>query len=127
MTYGAVVYAKDLGGVARFYEAVCGLPVTSESDEVVTLGSDTFEVAVVKIPEAIAVRIEITSPPVRREDTPVKVVFPVADLDAARIAAARFGGVVDPADHECSRGGWTRCDGHDPEGNVLQVRQRTPS
>jgi predicted enzyme related to lactoylglutathione lyase len=127
MTYGAVVYAKDLRRVADFYEGVTGLSITSESEEVVTLGSGTFELAVVKIRQAIAVRIEITTPPVRREDTPVKIGFPVKDIGAARDAAARLGGVVDAADHEWSHAGWTRCDGHDPEGNVFQVRQKSSS
>ena len=31
--------------------------------------------------------------------------------------------MIDPAEREWSFQGYVRCDGHDPEGNVIQVIQ----
>jgi predicted enzyme related to lactoylglutathione lyase len=59
---------------------------------------------------------------VRREDVPVKLVFAVVDIVAARNSAAERGGAVDPVDREWGFEGFKVCDGHDPEGNVFQLR-----
>jgi len=120
---GAVVFAKDIARVSRFYEQVIGLERVHEVADHVVLESEGFELVVVAIPAEIAARIEISTPPVRRENTAVKLVFHVADLDAARTAARAAGGELNPAAREWSFQGARVCDGHDPEGNVIQLRQ----
>lgn len=40
-----------------------------------------------------------------------------------RVTAASLGGHIKPAAAEWSARGFRACDGHDPEGNVLQVRE----
>jgi hypothetical protein len=53
----------------------------------------------------------------------VKLAFPVASIAQARAAAAGLGGQVDPLEREWRFGANKVCDGHDPEGNVLQLRE----
>jgi len=120
---GAVVYAKDLDRLTRFYAEVVDLEIVHRVDDHVVLESDCFELVIVAIPAATAGRIAISSPPERREATAFKLVFPVPDIAAARTAAAASGGVVDPAVKEWSFQGLRVCDGMDPEGNVIQLRE----
>jgi len=120
---GAVVYAKDLARLSTFYAEVSGLAtVRSEHDHVVP-ASAAFELVVVAIPEPLASTIVLSAPPVRRTDTAIKLVFPVMSIASARDAAAKLGGELDPPGREWAVHGATVCDGHDPEGNVLQLRQ----
>lgn len=119
---GAVVYAKDLDRLARFYAEVVNLEIVHRVEDHVVLESEFFELVIVAIPAATAVRIVISSPPERREATAFKLVFSVPDIAAARTAAAATGGVVDPAAKEWSFQGSRVCDGMDPEGNVIQLR-----
>jgi predicted enzyme related to lactoylglutathione lyase len=121
---GAVVYAKDLARVSAFYAGVLGFHVAhSEADHVV-LESPAFQLVIVAIPEHIAESIDVAEPPVPRTDTPIKLVFPVASIEAARAAAASRGGQLNPPEREWQFQGFRVCDGHDPEGNVVQFRER---
>jgi predicted enzyme related to lactoylglutathione lyase len=122
---GAVVYAKDIVRVSRFYAQVAGLEIVHEVADHVVLESADCELVVVAIPAAIAVNIPIATPPVRRENTAVKLVLRVDDLEAARAAARGAGGELDPPAREWEFQGARVCDGHDPEGNVIQLRQET--
>ena len=95
--HGAVVYAKDLARVSAFYADVVGLPVIQAAvDHVVHQASD-FQLVVHAIPTAIAETIQIQDPPLRREETAVKLVFAVASLDRARTQAAAHGGEIEYA------------------------------
>jgi predicted enzyme related to lactoylglutathione lyase len=123
---GAVVYAKNAPALATFYSAVAGLSeVHAESGHVV-LEASGFQLVVLAVPAHIAASIHISSPPRRREDTPIKLVFAVGSLAASRAAAQRLGGELNAADREWQFQGTRVCDGHDPEGNVFQVRQHAP-
>jgi predicted enzyme related to lactoylglutathione lyase len=122
---GAVVYAKDPTAVSEFYQRVAGLGVEDADQDFVMLGGSHLQVAVVRIPDHLAETIEIAVPAARREDTAIKLVIPVASLAEAREAAESAGGVIDPPDREWSFAGCLRCDGHDPEGNVIQAVQES--
>jgi predicted enzyme related to lactoylglutathione lyase len=123
---GAVVYAKDATRVAAFYAAVAGLrEVQAEPDHVI-LEASQFQLVVLAVPSRIASSIHISSPPLRRQDTPIKLVFPVQSLPAARAVAQSLGGELNPEEAEWEFQGSRVCDGHDPEGNVFQVRQHAP-
>jgi predicted enzyme related to lactoylglutathione lyase len=121
---GAVIYAKDLTRVSAFYADALGFPVTHSEPDYVVLGSPTFQLVIVAIPVHIAEAIDVTEPPARRSDTPIKLVFTVASIDAARASAAARGGELDPPEREWQFQGFQVCDGHDPEGNVVQFRER---
>ena len=121
---GAVVYAKSIGRVSAFYSGAAGLEVAHVETDHVVLESPVLQLVVVAIPERIAASIELAVPPVRRTDTPIKLVFTVASISAARAAARSFGGELNPPDREWQFRGFKVCDGHDPEGNVVQFRER---
>lgn len=112
----AVVYVKDLASMQAFYERVAKLAVTEVGDDFVVMD----DLVLVALAPAIA---EIAAPPVRREDVAVKLAFDVPVLAAARVRAAQLGGVVDPVANEWEFGELRVCDGHDPEGNPIQLRE----
>ena len=123
---GLVIYALDPSRVAAFYEQAAGLLVTESTDEHVVLESAAFQVVVLRVPAEVAAGIEVTEPPQRRKDMALKPALTVRNLAAARSAAARTGGSLDPPEREWPWQGWTVCDGHDPEGNVVQLRTERP-
>jgi predicted enzyme related to lactoylglutathione lyase len=123
ITAGAVVYAKDLPRVTAFYAQVLGLEITDSEHDHVVLESQGFQLVVHAIPADIGESIDIATPPLRREDAAVKLVFPVPSLGAARVLAATHGGALDPADREWPFQDSRVCDAHDPEGNVIQLRE----
>jgi predicted enzyme related to lactoylglutathione lyase len=119
----AVLYAKNLKKLAEFYAHVTRLRLRRSAEDHIVLECESFQLVVVQIPKEIAERIEIEEPPVRRSHTPVKLVFFIEDLEAARNAASSLGGALNPAGGEWLFDGDRVCDGHDPEGNVFQLRQ----
>jgi predicted enzyme related to lactoylglutathione lyase len=121
---GAVIYAKDVARVSGFYAAVTGLRVAHADDEYVVLESEGFQLVVHGIPAEVIASLELAEPPLRREDATVKLVFPVPSISAARAVAATYGGKVDPPEREWRFQSDRVCDGHDPEGNVVQLRER---
>ena len=121
---GLFVYAKDAERVAGFYEAVAGMSRLRSSGDLIVLESADIQLLVHAIPEPIARDIEITSPPMRREDTALKFFLSVPSLDAARVVAARLGGEV--FDENWRGPGFVMCNAMDPEGNVFQLREWTP-
>lgn len=120
---GAVLYAKDMDRVAAFYAAVLGMQPVDRDDKHVVLESRGFQLVVLRMSPKIASTIEIAVPPVRRSEAAVKLVFFVPSICEVRASAASFGGVLNAADKEWSFGGFTVCDGLDPEGNVIQFRE----
>ena len=123
---GAVVFAKDLERVARFYEQLLALSVTHAEHDHVILESSSFQLIVHAIPQHNASSITISVPPEVREETPIKLLFPVSSIAEARAAASALGGQVGPSQREWQAGGIRACDGYDPEGNVFQLRQNVP-
>jgi predicted enzyme related to lactoylglutathione lyase len=121
--YGAVVFVKELGRAAKFYSQLLSLSVTrSEADHAI-LESAHFELVIHAIPRQIANSIVLTTPPTIREDTAIKLIFPVASIADARTIAEQCGGQLNPSQSEWNGKGFRACDGHDPEGNVFQLRQ----
>ena len=122
-TAGAIVYAKDIQRLARFYAAVADLEIVHEVADHVVLESETHELVIVAIPAATAARIVIATPPVRRENTAFKLSFAVESLAAARAAALEAGGEINAPAREWEFQGMRVCDGCDPEGNMIQLRE----
>jgi predicted enzyme related to lactoylglutathione lyase len=118
-----VVYALDVERLADFYADVVELRATDAGTGYAHLTAAGVELFLVAIPAEVAAGIEVTSPPQRRTETPIKLAFPTSDLARARTAAAARGGVVDPPERAWTFGGYLHCDGHDPEGNVFQLRE----
>jgi hypothetical protein len=120
---GAVIYAKDVALVSAFYMQTLRLNVVHTEPDHVVLESAALQLVVLEIPAHIAGQIVVTVPPERRSDTAVKLSFAVPSIAAVRAAAARLGGGLNPAEREWLYRGFRHCDGHDPEGNVVQFRE----
>jgi predicted enzyme related to lactoylglutathione lyase len=123
---GAVVFAKDLHRVAKFYEEILPMVVSHAEDDHIVLESPGSQLVVLAIPEQIAASIEISTPPARRTETPIKLFFYVTSIAEARAKAASLGGELNPRKGEWQARGFRACDGHDPEGNVVQFRESAP-
>jgi predicted enzyme related to lactoylglutathione lyase len=119
-----VLYAKALAVMKEFYQGVFHLEVEESEPDYVVLGSPTSQLAIVQVPTSIASAIHIADPPVRRTQTPIKLVFDVDSISAARGAVLSLRGGIDPTESEWIFQGYRVCDGHDPEGNVVQLQQR---
>ncbi len=120
---GAVIFAKDLPRVASFYAGVAGFSIISSERELIVLESPHQQLVLHALPARIARTIEISAPPKRRADRAVKLVFAVASLAEVRVHAPALGGELNPQDKEFEARGFRACDGHDPEGNVIQFRE----
>ncbi len=120
---GAVIFAKDLTRVARFYQDIASLCVVHVELDHVVLESKHMELVIHAIPQRIAEEIIIADPPELRAETPIKLFFAVASLDDARSKAPALGGALGPKSKEREDRGFRACDGNDPEGNVVQFRE----
>lgn len=118
-----VIYAKDLDRVARFYASVFELTETARADDYVSLSAPSYAITVVRIRAQLASQIEISTPPKRRENVAVKLVLPVESLDRAREKVANLGGAIGAVEKQWQFDGAIRCDGYDPEGNVIQFAE----
>jgi predicted enzyme related to lactoylglutathione lyase len=120
----AVVYVKGLERMRSFYERCLGLEVGDAAEDYVVLESEMWRLSLVAIPSSIAATIQLSVPPRRREQTPIKLAFHVPRIDDLRSPAAALGGLVDPPGTEWDFLGCRRCDATDPEGNVIQLLER---
>ncbi len=123
---GAVIYAKNLTRLSHFYEQImqCGISHTDDTHSILAMAH--FQLVIHAIPSHIADNIDIKDPPKRREDTAIKLILPVTDIGQARETASRLGGQIDVPEREWEFQHCRICDGHDPEGNVFQVRAYLP-
>lgn len=119
-----VIYAKNKKRVSAFYQAVAGFAVVESATGYDLLSGPCGELVVHAIPKPMAADITITRPPALREDGAIKPVLPVADLDAARLAARKAGGGIRGAEATWAWRGSLQVSGWDPEGNVVQFTQR---
>lgn len=119
----AVVFAKHVAKLARFYREVADMDEVHTDKGHVVLDGGHFQLVVHGIPKKIAASIEITEPPRIRDAIPIKICLPVPSIADARTRAAELGGKIGAKKKEWQARGFTACDGNDPEGNVFQVRE----
>jgi predicted enzyme related to lactoylglutathione lyase len=124
---GAVIYAKNFTRLAKFYEAVAGLAIKETDKTSTRLESESFQLVVLQAPKRIADVIEISEPPLRRESTPIKLVFFVESIRDVREKVKALGGALNASEKEWQFDGHKVCDGRDPEGNIFQLRAVAPS
>jgi predicted enzyme related to lactoylglutathione lyase len=116
---GAVVFCADHQRLARFYAALTGMEICHADETHTLLTSEVFELVL----HALHGEPVPNDPVGVREDTYIKLLFPVSSLAQTREAAAALGGQLRPADAEWQARGFRACDGFDPEGNVIQFRE----
>lgn len=122
---GVVLFVADVERVASFYQAVASMQFVSGDGDHAVLDVEGFQLVVHKLrgePEPVhdadgRVRV--------REDAYSKICLPVESISAARARAGAFGGLIRAIEHEWQARGFRACDGNDPEGNVIQVREST--
>ncbi len=120
---GAVIFARDIEAVARFYEGAVPMRILAREEGVVRLETDTVQLVVHALPPDVTAGLEIGVPPRVRHDTWIKPVFAVDSLARVRGAVAVLGGGMEPESSAFVWAGFRACDGHDPEGNVVQFRE----
>lgn len=123
---GALIYALDLERMSGFYRQVLGMRLLHADAEHQVIESDDLQLIVHAIPPPIAATITLASPPVPRDEQALKLFFTVTSLaDAALRASALGGALFGPA---YAGPGFEVRNGHDPEGNIFQLRElRKPS
>ncbi len=117
---GAVVFVSDPARVAAFYRDVADMTVVHADPQHQVLQIPGLQLTV----HAIRGADPVAEPAQPREDSYLKLCFPVASIAAARVTAAARGGLIRPVEAEWQARGFRACDGHDPEGNVIQVREK---
>ncbi len=121
---GLVVFAKSVKKLSTFYVRTLGLEVLENARSHQLLRGHGYEVVVHAIPAKIARDIPIAKPPVLREDSAIKPSFVVPDLQALRLAVVATGGWLKPEEMAWTIRGHKVLDGCDPEGNILQFKQK---
>lgn len=117
---GAMLYVRDLERMKRFYGDLLGIQATNQNWTNVWATFDTGDVrfALHAIPAGIAETIEIASPPVPREQEPVKLIFEVTDVEGERERLESLGVQI-------LRRPWQQpgvaFDAVDPEGNIFEL------
>lgn len=115
-----VLFVADVERVSRFYLGISELQLMHQDADHAILEGWGFQLVVHRIHgEAPAAQQDVTA----REDAYTKLCLPVASIAHARAAAAAHGGFVKEPRWEWEARGFRACDGHDPEGNVLQLRE----
>ena len=120
---GLVLFAKNKEKVSSFYQQALGLKLAESDKTHDLLVGHGQEVVVHAISKAYADSIEIATPPVPRDDTPMKPTFVVEDLEVVRAAAKATGGHLKPLKQAWHFRGFVVLDGWDPEGNIVQFKQ----
>ncbi len=118
---GVVLFVSDVPRMSEFYRELAAMNVLHADTDHAVLEVAGFELVIHAIrgewAEASAGATEV------REDAAMKLCLPVASIARARERVEALGGRIQPADREWQGRGFRACDGHDPEGNVLQVRE----
>ncbi len=118
---GSVIFTGDTERLAQFYEAVTGLKVSFQDDDVTVLAAESFELVI------HALRGEsVSQAALPGREAYVKPFFPVQSLSETRTLAAAFGGQVRPAGEEWEARGFRACEAIDPDGNPIQFRELAP-
>jgi predicted enzyme related to lactoylglutathione lyase len=119
---GAAIYVSDLERVTHFYSEVFGLAPEERQSGFAVLRAGDWRLYLVAMPPELVAEFGPNDPPVRREDTALKLIFQVGDIEVVRQRVAQRGGELNSSDAEWVMGAELVCDGHDCEGNVFQVR-----
>jgi catechol 2,3-dioxygenase-like lactoylglutathione lyase family enzyme len=119
----AVLFVQNVPRMRDFYREVIQMDVVQDKGSWAILSILGFELVIHGIPNEPAADLSSNALPSIREDSYLKICLPVENIAIARTHAANLGGAIKDPTHEWEDRGVRACDGHDPEGNVLQVRQ----
>jgi hypothetical protein len=118
-----VLFVTNVERVASFYKGVASMQFVAGDSEHAVLEIEGFQLVVHRLKgEPEPVQDSLSKVRVR-EDSYSKLCVPVQSINTARSKAASLGGFIKPAQDEWQARGFRACDGNDPEGNVIQVRE----
>jgi predicted enzyme related to lactoylglutathione lyase len=118
-----VVFVADVRRISAFYRELASMSVLIEDDGYAVMEVEGLQLVVHALSGEPQVRRDAAGQVPVREDSYVKLCLPVKSISAARVIAAAHGGTIKSPEHEWEARGFRACDGHDPEGNVIQVRE----
>ena len=120
----AVLFARRLLKVARFYSQALGMKRVSGDDDHVVLGCRGFELIIHQIPKHVLQTMPVERRPKRRVSGAIRLDYPVRNLKQSRQKAKALGGGIDAAPPEWADAGTNFFFGWDPEGNQFGVSQK---
>jgi hypothetical protein len=126
MSISLVVFCNNKPRVSAFYQLTLELRIDATDDTHDVLRGDGMELVIHAIPREHAEASAVGTPPILREDSYLKPVFVVRNLERVRAAATATGGGLQPESKMWQIRGASVLDGWDPEGNVVQFKQRPP-
>jgi catechol 2,3-dioxygenase-like lactoylglutathione lyase family enzyme len=107
-----VLWVSNLEKSVDFYKSLFEDAHPYVSETFASVGNANNEVLIHLLPE------EYRSEPTLGEDNPIKPVFTIDSIEKAKLAAGHI--KSDTNEYES----WRYADGNDPDGNVIQVRER---
>jgi predicted enzyme related to lactoylglutathione lyase len=118
----AVIFVDDVKKMTHFYQALGDMQLIQDEPTYAVLETAGLQITIHPLRGS---KIRKGEPYPTREDTWIKLCFPIVSIAAARSTAAALGGEVWPPNKEweAKDRGFRACDGRDPEGNVFQVRE----
>jgi hypothetical protein len=117
-----VLFVEDVALLTRFFQHIGSMKISHQDDDHAVLEIGGLELVIHAIPKSVLPSRDSSVPVSVREDANWKLCLPVEGIATARARASELGGFIKPLANEWSARGFTACDGHDPEGNVIQVR-----
>lgn len=112
----AVIWVSNLDRSVKFYETLLSAKCDYQSDGFASVIDGHNEVLLHLLPQ------EYRAEPSYGEANPIKPVFEVEDIDGLYQSISVVGGSLQPLSQ--THGNWRYVDGTDPDGHVIQVRQR---
>lgn len=118
-----VVFVADVRRMTSFYRDLSAMDVLLGDEDHTVMEFEGFQLVIHALHGEPPVRPDAASSVPVRRDSYVKLCLPVQSIAAARAFAAANGGAIKSPQHEWEARGFRACDGNDPEGNVIQVRE----
>lgn len=109
--------------MAAFYVSLAQMSVEHHESDHAILQVDGLQLVIHAIPPHALSPVSDHDVAAIRVDSYFKLCLPVSSIAAARAIAARSGGLIKSSENEWEARGFRACDGNDPEGNVIQVRE----
>ncbi len=117
---GALIYAKQLDAMSRFYQALLGMTLLMADDAHHVLENDDCQLIIHAIPPHIAATFEIAVPPEPRQAQAIKLFFTVDSLARAEQQVADLGGGLFGPVYDGP--GFKARNAFDLEGNLFHLR-----
>ena len=111
-----VLWVSNLEKSVSFYKALFDDQLPYLSETFATVSNANTEVLLHLLPE------QYRSEPSLGEDNPIKPVFTLDSIEKAKLAAGQNGVHSKRETNEHEQ--WRYADGNDPDGHVIQVRER---